>query len=67
VCFPVFLGGWFGGRIGGEILEFGWDFLLWNGTGSEMGVGDFEFGGMVLIRGRILKICEMVCFLCLCW
>ena len=42
-------------------------FLLWNGTGSEMGVGDFEFGGMVLIRGRILKICEMVYFLCLCW
>ena len=57
----------FGGRIRGEILEFGWDFWLWGRTGSERGVGDFEFGGMVSIRGRILRVCVMVCFLCLCW
>jgi hypothetical protein len=43
----VFLGGWFGGRIGCGILEFDWGFLNWSGIGSERGVGDFEFGGMV--------------------
>lgn len=32
-----------------------------------MGAGDLEFRRMVLVRGRILEVCERVCFLCLCW
>ena len=67
VCFRVFLGGWFGGRIGGEILDLCWGFLLCGGVGGEVGVTNFESGRMVLNPRRILKICVTVCFSCLCW